>query len=80
MPWPVLEHLAEQLGIEDASIVKRYTERRKTAYEHPWEIRDAYEYHEYDNPEFPHFPARAGVDRAFGGAEGPVRLCGGLAA
>lgn len=27
------------------SVVKRYTERPKTAYEHKWEIRDAYEYH-----------------------------------
>jgi Domain of unknown function (DUF4158) len=51
VPWPVLEHLAEQLGIEGASVVKRYTERPKTAYEHAWEIRDAYEYHEYDDVE-----------------------------
>ncbi|WSD11288.1 DUF4158 domain-containing protein [Streptomyces hirsutus] len=48
VPWPVVEHLAEQLGIEDVSDVKRYTERPKTAYEHAWEIRDAYEHHEYD--------------------------------
>ncbi len=33
--------LAAQLQIEDASVVKRYTERAKTAYEHAWEIRDA---------------------------------------
>lgn len=33
-PWPVVEHLAAQLGIEDPSVVKRYTERPKTAYEH----------------------------------------------
>lgn len=50
-PWPVVEHLAAQLGIEDPSVVKRYTERPKTAYEHAWEIRDACEYHEYDDPE-----------------------------
>ncbi|WP_143678026.1 DUF4158 domain-containing protein, partial [Streptomyces rhizosphaericus] len=48
-PWPVVEHLAAQLGIEDPSVVKRYTERPKTAYEHAWEIRDAYEYHEYED-------------------------------
>nr|WP_307128910.1 DUF4158 domain-containing protein [Streptomyces sp. B1I3] len=30
-PWPVVEHLAAQLGIEDPSVVKRYTERPKTA-------------------------------------------------
>ncbi|WSW32547.1 DUF4158 domain-containing protein [Streptomyces canus] len=52
VPWSVLEHLAEQLGIEDVSVVKRYPERPKTAYEHAWEIRDAYEYHEYDDPEW----------------------------
>lgn len=39
--WPVIEHLAGQLGIENASVVKRYTERLKTAYEHVWEIREA---------------------------------------
>nr|WP_245877645.1 DUF4158 domain-containing protein [Streptomyces glaucescens] len=43
-PWRVVEHLAAQLDIE--GLVKRYTERPKTAYEHAWEIRDAYEYHE----------------------------------
>jgi hypothetical protein len=52
VPWPVVEHLAEQLGIEDVAVVKRYTERPKTAYEHAWEIRDAYEYHDYDDPEW----------------------------
>lgn len=51
-PWPVVEHLAAQLGIEDPSVVKRYTERPKAAYEHAWEIRDAYEYHEYDDAEW----------------------------
>lgn len=30
VPWPVIEHLAVQLGIEDASVVKRYAERRQT--------------------------------------------------
>jgi len=43
VPWTVIEHVAEQLDIEDASCVKRYTERKPTAYEHAWEIRDAYE-------------------------------------
>ncbi|WP_262371310.1 Tn3 family transposase [Streptomyces sp. WAC01526] len=32
VPWPVIEHLAVQLGIEDPSVVKRYTERRQTLY------------------------------------------------
>ncbi|WP_331728433.1 DUF4158 domain-containing protein (plasmid) [Streptomyces atratus] len=52
VPWVVIEHIAEQLGIEDVSCVKAYTERKPTAYEHAWEIRDAYEYHEYDDPEW----------------------------
>lgn len=42
VPWPVVEYLAEQLGIGDPSCVKRYVERPKTAYEHAWEIRAAY--------------------------------------
>ncbi|GGY18135.1 hypothetical protein GCM10010358_81780 [Streptomyces minutiscleroticus] len=28
-PWPVAEHLAAQLGIEDPSVVKRYTDGRR---------------------------------------------------
>ncbi|MFJ6438571.1 Tn3 family transposase [Streptomyces sp. NPDC091416] len=52
VPWPVIEHIAEQLGIEDVSAVKQYTERKPTAYEHAWEIRDAYEYHEYEDPKW----------------------------
>lgn len=46
VPWPIVEHLAEQLEIEDPSCLKEYTERPKTAYEHAWEIRDAYGYHQ----------------------------------
>lgn len=49
VPWPVVEHLAEQLGIEDVPQIKRYTERRPTPYEHAWEIRDAYGYHQYED-------------------------------
>jgi TnpA family transposase len=48
VPWPVVEHLAAQLEIEDVSCVKEYTERLKTAYEHAWEIRDAYGYHPFE--------------------------------
>lgn len=49
VPWPVVEHLAAQLEIEDASRIKRYTERQMTAYEHAWEIREAYGYHQYED-------------------------------
>ena len=41
VPWQVVEYLAAQLGIEDHSCAKRYTDRPKTAYEHAWEIRVA---------------------------------------
>nr|WP_234332063.1 Tn3 family transposase [Streptomyces sp. NRRL F-5650] len=52
VPWPVVDHLAGQLGIEDVSCVKEYTERLKTAYEHAWEIRDAYGYHQFEDHEW----------------------------
>ncbi|MER5321695.1 DUF4158 domain-containing protein [Streptosporangium roseum] len=51
VPWPVVDYLAEQLGIGDPSQVKRYAERLKTAYEHAWMIRDAYGYHDFDDHE-----------------------------
>lgn len=47
VPWTVVEYLARQLGIPDASVVKRYTDRSMTAYEHAWEIRRAYGYREF---------------------------------
>ncbi|KAB1940739.1 DUF4158 domain-containing protein [Micromonospora sp. ALFpr18c] len=34
VPWSVVDYVAVQLGVADASVVKRYTEREKTAYEH----------------------------------------------
>ncbi|MEU2723334.1 DUF4158 domain-containing protein [Streptomyces smyrnaeus] len=40
----MVEYLAEHLEVKDASCVKQYIERPKTAYEHAWEIRDAYGY------------------------------------
>lgn len=52
VPWSVVEHLTAQLQIEDASVVKRYTVRAKTAYEHAWEIRDACGYHPFEDAEW----------------------------
>lgn len=43
------EPMAAQLEIEDVSCVKEYTERLKTAYEHAWEIRDAYGYNPFED-------------------------------
>lgn len=75
VPWPVVEFLAAQLGIGDASCVKRYTERPKTAYEHSWEIRRAYGYTELGDD-----PAKAAsfrqflTGRAWTRTEGPIAL------
>jgi TnpA family transposase len=49
VPWPVVDYLAEQLGIGDASQVKKYAVRAQTAYDHAWVIRDAYGYHTFDD-------------------------------
>lgn len=38
VPWAVVEYLADQLRVPDASVVKDYAERTKTPYEHRWEI------------------------------------------
>ncbi|MEV4170211.1 DUF4158 domain-containing protein [Nonomuraea sp. NPDC049709] len=42
VPNEVLDVVAAQLGIEDPSCVKRYTERDKTRLEHTWEIAKAF--------------------------------------
>jgi TnpA family transposase len=74
VPWAVVEYLGEQLGVEDVSCVKQYTERKPTAYEHAWEIRDAYEYHEYDDAEWGRKFRTFLHGRAWTHAEGPVAL------
>jgi hypothetical protein len=51
VPWPVVDYLAEQLGVSDPSQVKRYGERPKTVYEHAWMIRDTYGFHDFDDRE-----------------------------
>ncbi|MDQ2710225.1 MAG: DUF4158 domain-containing protein [Actinomycetota bacterium] len=51
VPWPVAEYVAAQLGITDASCVKRYTDRPMTAYEHAWQIRDAYGFRVFEDVE-----------------------------
>lgn len=63
VPWPVVGYLAAQLGLTDASCVKRYAERAKTAYEHSWEIRRRFGYHEF-------------VDRAWVGSSGAFCMGG----
>jgi len=43
VPVELVEYMAEQLGIDDPSCVKRYTERDKTRLEHAWEIQRRFE-------------------------------------
>jgi hypothetical protein len=74
VPWPVIEYLGQELGIEDVSCIKRYTERLKTANEHAWEIRDAYGYHQYEDPEWGRLFRTFLHGRAWMNAEGPVAL------
>lgn len=74
VPWSVVDHLAVQLGIEDPSVVKRYAERRQTAYDHAWEIRDAYGYHQFEDPEWGRKFRTFLHGRAWTHAEGPVAL------
>jgi hypothetical protein len=49
VPWPVVDYLAEQLGVGNSSQVKKYAVRAQTAYDHAWMIRDAYGYHTFDD-------------------------------
>lgn len=74
VPWEVVEYLAGQLGIEDASCVKRYPERRRTPYEHAAEIQERFAYRDFTDRrwgrEFRGFLYR----RAWTHAEGPVAL------
>jgi TnpA family transposase len=51
VPVVVLEFVAEQLGIEDPSCVKRYTERDKTRFDHAWEIARVYHLKEFTEVE-----------------------------
>ncbi len=74
VPWPVVEYLAVQLGIHDPSCVKRYVDREMTAYEHQWQIREAYGFRAFDDEtviaEFHTFLE----GRAWTHAEGPAAL------
>lgn len=47
VPAPVLDFVAAQFDGIDASLVKSYTERAKTAYEHQWEIRRVCGYRDF---------------------------------
>jgi hypothetical protein len=47
VPIVVLDFVAEQAGVADASVVKGYLERRTTRFEHQAEIAAAYGYREF---------------------------------
>jgi uncharacterized protein DUF4158 len=51
VPAEVVGFVAGQLGFEDPSCVKRYTEREKTRFDHAWEIRQAYELKDFAEAE-----------------------------
>ena len=51
VPAELVDYLAEQLGIEDASCVKSYGERSMTRLEHQWEIRRAEVWREFSDVE-----------------------------
>jgi hypothetical protein len=74
VPWPVVEYLAEQLGINDPSCVKQYVEWAKTAYEHSWEIRRRFGYHEFEDPQRSRKFRTFLYGRAWTHPEGPVAL------
>jgi len=51
VPTPVVDYLASQLQVDDASRVKRYLERRNTRYEHQAEIAELYGYRDFSAAE-----------------------------
>jgi hypothetical protein len=82
VPTAVVDFLAEQLGIEDSSCLKAYTERVKTPYEHQWEIGQAEGFIDFGETRARAerwFRGRAGLDPG-GAGDGAVRRDGVLAA
>ncbi|MFI1868713.1 Tn3 family transposase [Streptomyces jumonjinensis] len=74
VPWEVVDYLAGQLGIEDASCVKSYAERRMTPYNHAQEIRERFGYHDYGDRKWSREFRTFLYGRAWTHAEGPVAL------
>jgi Domain of unknown function (DUF4158) len=50
VPWSLVEFLAEQLDIGDASVVKSYGRRLPTQHEHAREIAERYGYQDFGDP------------------------------
>lgn len=69
-----MEYLAGQLGIADASCVKRYAERRSTVYEHAAEIQKGFQYRDFTDRRWGREFRSFLYGRAWTHAEGPVAL------
>nr|WP_206279961.1 DUF4158 domain-containing protein [Streptomyces luteoverticillatus] len=76
VPWETVEYLAGQLGIADASCVKRYAERRSTVYEHADEIQRRFKYRDFTDRKWGRELRSFLYGRAWTHAEGPVALFG----
>lgn len=74
VPWPVVDSLAAQLGIVDASVLKLYAQRGQTGYEHTAEIAAVYGYVEFADPATSEELRLFLSARAWTSTEGPVRL------
>ncbi|GAA2731470.1 Tn3-like element Tn3 family transposase [Actinocorallia aurantiaca] len=72
VPGVVLEFVAEQLGVEDPSQVKRYTERRETPFDHQREIRRTYGWNDFVSVE-PEFVAWVAA-RSWTSGDGPKAI------
>ena len=74
VPWPVVESLAGQLGIADASVLNLYAQRSQTGYEHAAEICAVYGYVDFADPDRREELRLFLSARAWTSSEGPVRL------
>lgn len=75
VPAELIEYLAEQLGIEDSSCVKQYTDREKTKLEHAWEIQREYGLTSYSEVEAE--LAAWVADQAWVSGDGPTAMFAG---
>ncbi|MFH8597883.1 DUF4158 domain-containing protein [Streptomyces rimosus] len=76
IPVEVADYLAEQLGIEDAAVLKTCGERENTLLDHVRELRRLLEYREFAEvePEVRAQPGSLAVHGSSGGRAGSVRL------
>jgi hypothetical protein len=72
VPGVVLEFVAGQLGVEDPSQVKRYTERRPTPFDHQRDIRQASGWKDFTDVE-PEFAAWVAA-RSWTSGDGPKAI------